>query len=92
MDFQKAILAGGKYGGIFSRNFGEGLRGFPKCNIRGRKRWENFSRKLERVCVDFQKAVLAGGKDGGIFPEILSRFVSISQKQYWWEETMGDFL
>ena len=54
-----------------------------------------ISRKLEKVCVDFQKAMFTRGKYGECFPEILFEigkgFVWISQKQYWWEETMGEF-
>ena len=35
--------------------------------------------------------LLAGGNYGGIFPEVWRRYARISKKQYWWEETMGEF-
>ena len=47
--------------------FGEGLRGFAKSNIGGRKLWRKFSKNVERVCVDFQKTIMAGGNYGGFF-------------------------
>ena len=71
LDFQKAMLAGGSYGGIFLEIGRNCLRGLPKSNIFGRISWRNFSKKLvKRACVDFQKAMLKRGNYGGIFPEI----------------------
>ena len=37
VDFQKAILAGGNYGGVFLDIARNCLRGLPKSNIGGRK-------------------------------------------------------
>ena len=74
----------------FSKGFGNGLRGFRKTNIGGRKLlWGNFSKNLERVCVDFQKAMLAAGNYGGFLQEIWRGFEWISKKQYWREDLRG---
>ena len=42
VDFQKAILAGGNYGGIFLEIGRNCLPGFPTSNTGGRKLWGNF--------------------------------------------------
>ena len=76
--------------GDFFWKIGEGLRGFPKSNLGGRKVWANFSRNLERVWIDFQKRILAGGAHWGNCQEIWRGFVWISNKQYW-EETTWEF-
>ena len=73
MEFQKAMLAGGNYGGFVLEIWRNCLRGLPKSNIGGRKLWGNFSRNLGRVCVGCQKAKLAGGNYGGFFSRNLGR-------------------
>ena len=60
--------------------------------LTGGNHWGILSRNLEGDCVHFQQATLVGGNYGGIFLEIWRGFAWISKKQYWWEETIGDFL
>ena len=62
--------------GEFFEKFGEGMRGFPKGNIGGRKLWGE---------------ILTGGNYGEVFLEILRGLAWISQKQYWREEAVGEF-
>ena len=66
VDFQKAMLAAGNYGGFF-RKFEEGLRAFLSSNIGGRKLWWNVLKKFGEGLRGFQKAILAGRNFGGIF-------------------------
>ena len=70
VDFPKAILAGGIYGGIFLEIRREGWRGFPKSNIGGlggRELLGKFSGNMERVCLDFSKNNHGGRKLWGDF-------------------------
>ena len=62
--------------GEFYKKFGEGLCGFPKSKICGRKLWVYFSRNLERDCMGFQK-------------QYWRRFAWMSKKQYWRKKTLG---
>ena len=41
--------------------------------------------------MDFQQKILAGRKLWEKFPGILRGFVSISEREYWRQETVGDF-
>ena len=61
LDFQKALLAGGNYGGIFLEIQRRVCVDFQKAMFAGRNYMGVFLEIQRRVCVDFQKAILVGG-------------------------------
>ena len=72
--FQKTLLAGGNYGGIFPEIWGRYARISKKTILVGRKLWGNVSRKLEKIYAKFQENNIGGRKLWGNFSRNLERF------------------
>ena len=49
-----------------------------------------FFRKLGKICAKILKNTIGGRKLWGYFSRNLGKICANFQKQYWWEETMGE--
>ena len=80
-------------GEFFSRNWEKLFAWISKNNIGGRKLWGNFFLEIGRNCLrGLPKSNIGGRKLWGNFSRNWEKlFAWISKKQYWREETMGEF-
>ena len=82
------LKIGGSDSGEFFPKIGEDMREYQKNDIGRRKLWENFSRNLEKACANIWQGENYGGISSRNLEKICANF---KRKQYWWEETMGEF-